>query len=169
MITVFTSELPKALAESVADKPHKMYMYLEYATSGSAPTYTAGADVPNFADPKTYYSGLVSSKNYLRVPAITDPNVVQASSGSAPTVTYTTTTTFFGQSNSSSTAGVNPTGTSFVNNVVCYGAALVLAPDAQDPTKDLIIARGYFTDALLTKTSSSELFVTFPFTTSVIG
>lgn len=168
MITVLTSELPSALATAVSGKPHKMYMYLEYASSGNVPNYhTPPVTIPNFESPKTYYAGLVGNSNYIRVPAILDPTVVNSSSGTAPSITYTSTSTYFGQSNSST--GVNTTGLTFGNSVYCYGAALVLAPDDADRTKDLVMARAYFTDSTLQKTSSSELFVTMPFTTTAIG
>ena len=169
MITVLTSELPAALAIAVSGKPHKMYMYLEYASgSGSVPDYPSGGAVPNFESPKTYYAGLGSTKNYIRVPAVLDPTVVNSSSGTAPSITYTSTSTYFGQSNTIS-VGVNTAGAAFGNSVYCYGAALVLAPDDADRTKDLVMARAYFTDSTLQKTSSSELFVTMPFTTTAIG
>ena len=168
MITVLTSELPAALAIAVSGKPHKMYMYLEYASSG-VPDYASGGAVPNFESPKTYYAGLGSTKNYIRVPAVLDPTVVNSSSGTAPTITYTSTSTYFGQSNTVS-VGVNTSpAPAFGNNVYCYGAALVLCPDDSDKTKDLVMARAYFTDSTLQKTSSSELFVTMPFTTTAIG
>jgi len=161
-VTVFTSEFPKAMAEAVSEKPHKMFLYLEYI-SGSPPNYPAASAVPGFSDPKTYYSTLGSSSNYLRVPAIKDPNVQL--NNSSP---YSATVNFFGQSDSAAT-GVNESGAGFVNGVACYGAALVLAPFEQDKTQDLVIARAYFTDAPLMKTASSELFVTFPFSTSITG
>jgi hypothetical protein len=169
MITVLTSELPAALAVAVSGKPHKMYMYLEYANgSGNVPDYTSV--VPNFESPKTYYDGLGANKNYIRVPAVLDPTAVNSSSGTAPSITYTSTSTYFGQSNSSTVSvGVNTGGFAFGNNVYCYGAALVLCPDDSDKTKDLVMARAYFTDSTLQKTSSSELFVTMPFTTTAIG
>ena len=166
-ITVLTSELPAALAIAVSGKPHKMYMYLEYANiSENVPNYTSV--VPNFESPKTYYAGLGANKNYIRVPAVLDPTVVNSSSGTAPSITYTSTSTYFGQSNTIS-VGVNTAGAAFGNSVYCYGAALVLAPDDADRTKDLVMARAYFTDSALQKTSSSELFVTMPFTTTAIG
>ena len=170
MITVLTSELPAALAIAVSGKPHKMYMYLEYASgSESVPDYASGNAVPNFESPKTYYAGLGSTKNYIRVPAVLDPTVVNSSSGTAPSITYTSTSTYFGQSNTVS-VGVNTSpAPAFGNSVFCYGAALVLAPDDADRTKDLVMARAYFTDSTLQKTSSSELFVTMPFTTTAIG
>lgn len=167
-ITVLTSELPAALAIAVSGKPHKMYMYLEYASSGVPDYHTAPVTIPNFESPKTYYAGLGNTKNYIRVPAVLDPTVVNSSSGTAPSITYTSTSTYFGQSNTVS-VGVNTAGAAFGNSVYCYGAALVLAPDDADRTKDLVMARAYFTDSTLQKTSSSELFVTMPFTTTAIG
>jgi len=161
-VTVFTSEFPQAMAEAISEKPHKMFMYLEYI-NGSPPNYPDASSVLGFSDPKAYYSGLGSSSNYLRVPAIKDPNVQL--NNSSP---YSATVNFFGQSNSAAT-GVNESGAPFGSGVTCYGAALVLAPFEQDKTQDLIIARAYFTNAPLIKTASSELFVTFPFSTSITG
>jgi hypothetical protein len=165
-ITLFTSDLPKALAEALVDRPHKVYLYLEYTNaSGTVPTgYTSSAAIPNLVDPRLYYSTLATTKNYLRVPAVRDPNVV--ASGTAPT--YAITTTFFGQSNAAG-ASANPVSAAFGTGSICYGAALVLAPSAEDKSQDLIIGRSYFVGAqeYLTKTASSELFVTFPFTTTV--
>lgn len=166
MFTTFTADLPKALAQAVAEQPHKMYLYLEYAnSSGNVPSsYTSASAISSsFADPKAYYSGLTTA-NFLRVPAVRDPNVVSSSASS----TYTTTTTFFGQS-TAATNGVLSNGVTFGNNSICYGAALVLVLDEADRTKDLILGRAYFVDSSerITKTSSSQVFVTFPFTTSV--
>lgn len=163
MFTTFTAELPKALAQSVAEQPHKMYLYLEY-TNSSVPAYTSASSISSsFADPKSYYSGLTTS-NFLRVPAVRDPNVTSDVSGS----TYTTTTTFFGQS-TASTNGQLSNGVTFGNTSICYGAALVLVLDEADRTKDLIMGRSYFVDSgeYIAKTSSSQVFVTFPFTASV--
>jgi hypothetical protein len=159
-ITAFTSEFPQAMAEAISEKPHKIFLYLEYS-SGSVPNYQNPAQVPNFSNPKVYYSSLIGA-NYLRVPAIKDPNVQL--NNSSP---YSATVNFFGQSSSTST-GVNEDGPTFGNGVNCYGAALVLAPSEQDKTQDLIVARAYFNPPLV-KTDSSELFVTFPFSTSITG
>jgi hypothetical protein len=162
--TVFTAELPRAMAEAISGKPHNMYLYLEYASSGTAPTYNDSTAISaSFADPKTYYNNLGSNANYIRVPALRDPNVALTSSDP-----YTATTNFFGQS-SAAVAGVNPSGAGFGTGVDCYGAALVLVVDEADRTKDLIMARAYFTDDVLTKSAASELFVTFPFVTTVSG
>lgn len=164
MFTTFTAELPQAMAQAIAEQPTKMYLYLEYTNTTVPASYTSAASISSsFADPKAYYNSLASS-NFLRVPAVRDPNPVNSSNSG----TYTTTTTFFGQS-TGSTNGVLSNGVTFANNSICYGAALVLVVDEADRTKDLIIGRSYFVDPseYITKTSSSQVFVTFPFTTSV--
>jgi len=164
MVTTFTAELPLGIAKAVAEQPHKMYLYLEYTnTVDNIPTtYTTAAAIPNFSNPKDYYKQL-SGKNYLRVQAIRDPNIVSSVAGSV----YTTSTNFFGQS--SGTSAGQLVGESFGTNSICYGAALVLAVDESEPSSDVVLARAYFTAAgeRLTKTASSELFVTFPLTVSV--
>jgi len=165
MVTTFTAELPLGIAKAVAEQSHKMYLYLEYTNAaGHIPTgYTTATAIPNFPDPKEYYKALIN-KNYLRVRAIRDPNIVSSVVGGV----YTTSTNFFGQSSGSSVGqlfGQDAFGT----NSICYGAALVLAVDENEPSSDVILARAYFTQPTerLTKTASSELFVTFPLTVSV--
>lgn len=164
MITVLTAETPAGLAEALADKPTKMYMYLEFANNSSfVPAYTTAASIPNFANPKTYYSSLSTRLDYLRVPAIRQPTTSSSVVGS----TYSTSTIFVGQSFPPYTSINNAL--TFTTGSICYGAALVLVPDENDRTKDLIIARAYFTPSseYLVKTASSEVFVSFPFTSSV--
>ena len=160
--TVFTAELPKALSEAISGAPYKIYMYLEYATSGNVPNYPQSSAIgDSFTDPKAYYNDLASTANYLRVPALRDPNVINSVLDP-----YSTTTNFFGQS-TGSVSPVNSSGAAFATGVNCYGAALVLAKDDLDRTKDLVMARSYFTEDPLVKTSASELFVTFPFVITV--
>lgn len=160
--TIFTAELPKALSEAISGAPYKIYMYLEYATSGDVPGYQDSSDIGgSFTDPKAYYNDLAPTANYLRVPALRDPNVINSVLNPA-----STTTNFFGQS-TGSVSQVNSSGAAFATGVNCYGAALVLAKDDLDRTKDLVMARSYFTDEPLVKTSASELFVTFPFVITV--
>lgn len=164
MITVLTAETPVGLAEALADKPTKMYMYLEYASAaGDVPAYTTAGSVPNFANPKTYYSSLNNKLDYLRVPAIRQPTTSSSVVGS----TYSTSSVFVAQSLPPYTPIRGSQ--AFTTGVVCYGAALVVVPDENDRTKDLIVARAYFTGGseYLVKTASSEVFVSFPFTTSV--
>lgn len=160
-ITVTTGTLPLAIIEGLSEQPGRMYIYMEYASSGNVPTYTAVANIPNFNNPLSYYSGLSNSQNFIRVPALRNPIV-------SSTVTETTgqaTCVYLGQSSPSSVK-INPNGLNFTTNVICYGAALVYAPSDTDYTRDLILARSYFTDSSerLTKSATSELFISFPLT-----
>ena len=151
-----TAELPKAIAAALSGA--NMYLYLEYCASGVTPTDETAV----LADPKAYYTGLASNRNYLRVPAIADPAQTHTVGGGP---SYTTSVRFFGQSSPSSVK-MNSGGQNFEANVKCYGAALVLAVDPTDATKDLILARSYFSASVLTKSASSELFVTFTFSST---
>lgn len=152
-----TAELPKAIAAALSGA--NMYLYLEYCASGVTPT----DPTDTLADPKAYYTTLPSNRNYLRVPAIVDPN--QTHTVDTGPTSYTTSVRFFGQSSPSSVK-MNSGGQNFDPNVKCYGAALVLAVDPADATKDLILARSYFSASVLTKSASSELFVTFTFSST---
>jgi hypothetical protein len=152
-----TSALPKALAEALSKSD--MYLYLEYTAAGS-PVVAAPTGV--LADPRAYYTGLGSTLNYLRVPAIADPVRTDTSTG---TPTYSTAIRFFGQS-ASPYVPMNSPGAAFGTNASCYGAALVLARDPADATKDLVLARSYFVADQLVKSDSSEIFVTFTFSST---
>lgn len=164
MITVLTADTPKALAYAMSDSPHKIYMYLEYTNAG-VPGYPLPQVVPGFSDPLAYYWSLIPARNFLRVPAVRDPNVIS----SLVNLVSTTTTTFFAQSSSPYT-GSNSGGAPLTDGTSqCYGAALVLVPDEQDRTKDLVLGRSYFTANPITKTATSELFVTFPFSVTITG
>ena len=161
-ITVPTGTLPAAISEALNERPIKMYVYLEYTNgAGNIPAYTAVGAVPNFEAPLTYYTGLANTNNYLRVPAVRSPFLT----GTNTDVAGQTITTYLAQSAPGNT-GINASGVNFANGSICYGAALVVALDENDRTKDIVVARSYFTleAERLTKTSASELFVTFPFT-----
>lgn len=165
-ITVPTGTLPAAISEALNERPIKMYVYLEYTNgAGNIPAYTAVGNVPNFDAPLTYYTGLANTNNYLRVPAVRSPFLT----GTNTDVAGQTITTYLAQSAPGNT-GINASGVSFANGSICYGAALVVALDENDRTKDIVVARSYFTleSERLTKTAASELFVTFPFTVNSI-
>lgn len=161
--TVTTGTLPLALAEALSNRPFKMYIYMEYANnSADIPTsLNTSSNIGNFDNPLAYYLGLDNTKNFLRVPAIRNPAVDSL----VGTTAAQATTTYIAQTTPESTRAIsaNP---AFGTGSICYGAALVLAPDANDPTKDIVMARSYFTASgeRLTKSSASELFVTFPLT-----
>jgi len=165
-ITVPTGTLPAAISEALNERPIKMYVYLEYTNSaGNIPAYTTVAVVPNFDAPLTYYTGLANTNNYLRVPAVRSPFLA----GTSTPTTGQTITTYLAQS-APGNVGVNANGANFANGSICYGAALVVALDENDRTKDIVVARSYFTidSERLTKTAASELFITFPFTVNSI-
>jgi hypothetical protein len=163
--TVTTGTLPLALAEALSDRPFKMYIYMEYANnSANIPTsLNTDANISNFNNPLDYYLNLDNTKNFLRVSAIRNPLVetVFGQSVSSATTTYIAQTT----PDSARVISANP---AFGTGSICYGAALVLAPSDTDITKDIVMARSYFTASgeRLTKSSASELFITFPFTIS---
>jgi hypothetical protein len=162
--TVTTGTLPLALAETFSNSPVKVYIYLEYANNANdIPTsFNTAGNITNFDNPLAYYSGLAAnSRNFLRVPAIRNPtitNIVDATSGQ-------TTTTYIAQTAPDSVK-VLSAGPTFGNTSICYGAALVLAKNDADYTQDIVMARSYFTASTerLTKSSASELFITFPLT-----
>lgn len=161
-ITVTTSTLPLAVLEGLSDKPGRMYIYMEYANVASnVPDYSTASVITYFENPLGYYAGLDSGKNFLRVSALRSPvvsNTVTLSTGQA-------TATYLAQSEPG-IAGVIPGNASFGTNSICYGAALVFAPVETDRTRDIVLARSYFTNSSerLIKTAASELFITFPLT-----
>jgi hypothetical protein len=162
-ITVTTGTLPLALAETLSSAPAKVYIYMEYAnSSGAVPaSFTTASNILNFSNPLSYYSDLENTKNFLRIPAIRNPaivNTVGANSGLA-------TTTYIAQTDAAS-QGVLSGNAAFGTGSICYGAALVLAKDDNDRTQDIVMARSYFVGSTerLTKSAASELFITFPLT-----
>lgn len=161
-ITVTTGTLPLALLEGLSDKPGRMYIYMEYANAANnVPNYAIVSNVPNFENPLTYYANLPATRNFLRVFALRSPVVASTISATSAQATAT----YLAQSEPG-IAGVLPSGASFGNTSICYGAALVFAPAENDHTQDIILARSYFTAAneYLAKTAASELFITFPLT-----
>jgi len=161
-ITVTTGTLPLALVEALGNKPGQMYLYMEYVNlSTNVPDFTTAAAILNFNNPLSYYSGLATTANFLRVPAFRSPIVssnVTVNDGQA-VITY------LGQS-TPGIVGVKIGNSAFGTNSICYGAALVYGPHETDYTQDLVIARSYFTPSAerLIKTAASELFITFPLT-----
>lgn len=163
-ITVTTGTLPLGIATAFSDNAFSVYIYMEYANnSNNVPTtFNTASNITNFNNPLSYYSNLEDTKNFVRVPAIRNPvidNSITSSAGQA-------TTTYLAQTSPTTVEVLGGDHVKFGTNSICYGAALVLAPDNADYTKDIILARSYFTASgeRLTKTASSELFVTFPLT-----
>lgn len=166
-ITVTTGMLPAAISESLSDKPSQMYIYMEYVNDVSSipVAFTSAQNIyaveSHFNSPSSYYLDFQSGLNfnYIRVPAIRSPIVEHVKTNNSSEAI----TLYLAQS-TPGIIGVKANGPSFGTNSICYGAALVLVPDINDVTKDLIMARSYFTAASerLTKSAASELFITFP-------
>ena len=161
-ITVTTVSLPLDISEVLSDKHSLMNMYMEYVNNtGDVPSIATAANISNFANSLNYYLDLEDKKNYIRVPAIRNPVVsftVNSGFGEA-------TTNYFAQSAENSAGVLTGAGRPvFGNSSICYGAALVLALDENDYTKDIVIARSYFTgeSERLTKSSTSQVFISFP-------
>lgn len=160
-ITKITGSFPLAMSELLANKPAKMYMYMEYTNSASdVPVMDAAAINANFANPTTYYSTLANTRNYIRVSAAKNPVPVMISDNNFQEITNT----YFAQSALGAQVLTGSDRPNFGNGSICYGAALVLALQENDHTKDIVIARSYFTGANepLTRTATSEVFISFP-------
>jgi len=150
--------IAKALGLGDVDyKINRIYIEFENVASPgdavSIPTFVA-------TDGVEYYQGLSSPKDYLTVPLIGQPTI-----GIAPGYEAYFTEgvdgnmlTFLAQT--AGAVGVN--GATFSNalNSKIYGIALVSAPDSGDPTKDIVIARGYYDVAdQLVKPSAGQVHV----------
>lgn len=162
-ITVTTGTLPLAIATAFSDASYKMYIYMEFTNAeANIPAFTTSSAITNFDSPLSYYSSLASTRNFLRVPAIRNPNVentITATTGEATTI-------YLAQTNPETVAVLGGANAAFGATSICYGAALVLGRNDNDYTEDIVLARSYFTASgeRLIKTSTSELFVTFPLT-----
>lgn len=165
--TTFTGDYPKAVTHALSTKQRVIYVYLEYANDvGDIPEIdTAAAIEDQFGTPREYYAELPDSSNYARVVAIQDPVIIDSSVVDGLNVIHKSTINFIGQT-SPSTVGMLSNGTSLNNSSVIYGAALVVAEDPNDPTKDKVLARAYFTDAPIERIAGTEASVSFPLTLS---
>lgn len=162
--TTLTGTYPTAMTRLLQMDAGEMYMYIEYAEDGgSVPSYSSADDVnAYFADPLSYYNSLASTRNYLRVPAFRHPVVDTTVTSDPPDTIYRSVLTYLGQAAAGTSNGVNEYGPLFIDDVRVYGAALVLAIDPADRTKDIVISRSYFTAAPLTRVSYSPVSVTMP-------
>jgi hypothetical protein len=126
-------------------------MYIEYENTAGTPTPPAYDRTGGFA----YYNGLVTPKDIIRVPLITQPDIsssdVALYDGNQPT--------FFSVSEGSvgAVAGINFNSAS---NSKVYGAALVAAPDINDRAQDKVFSRVYFNDPIA-KQTGHEIGVTW--------
>jgi hypothetical protein len=120
-------------------------MYLEYQ---NVALVTDVATVPTYtrADNLTYYQGLsgLGDVGYLRVPLASTPGM----SVSAGLQSYLGTNAPVGNALTcmaltAGVAGVNGVPFTVGVNSKLFGAALIAAPDWDDPTQDLVFARAY--------------------------
>jgi hypothetical protein len=146
-----------AIARILAGENILIYMYIEFEnmdSPGNNPTGSV-ADIDNDV---TYFTGLGAGRDFIRI-AVLKPSQTNASA-----VEYSNNrVTFIGQV-LDETNGVNGNevfgtdGASIFSYI--YGAAIVAVPDVNDVTKDLIIARSYFT--ALEQVIDTAVTVTFP-------
>jgi hypothetical protein len=141
--TLRTGGYAIARALGLGDRDYRInMMYIEFenvADPGdavSAPTYTERSG-------RAYYEGLGGDQDYLRVALFGLPLIsVKAgdedlfADGEGNVVTY--------RSMTAGTAGVNGVEFSNAANSKVHGVALVAAPDLADRTKDVLVARGYY-------------------------
>jgi len=118
-------------------------IYVEYENVAAPANNVSVPSFDNTAG-RTYYANLSSPKDYLRLPLLGAPTLGIATGYES----YFTDgvdgnkLTFLTQ-----TAGtVGENGVTFSNalNSKVYGMALAAAPDADDETQDVLVARGYF-------------------------
>lgn len=113
----------------------------------------------------TYYNSFAGDRDFLRVPLIVEPTLSTSSGyeSKLPVSHSTNQLTFFAQTSGNS--GVR--GIGFGSNVAgknskIFAAALVAAPDINDPTKDVIFARTVFAEGhQVPKEASSQIGITW--------
>lgn len=146
-----------------ADRPsyHISTLYVEFENQSGPETPISVAPFSR-SIATSYYANLTGQRDYLRIPIIIEPTL-SVSDGYAenlPVNQSANQLTFFVQT--SGTAGMH--GLPFASNVnsKVYAAALVAAPDFNDPTKDVVFARTMFTTAnQITKEASSQIGITW--------
>lgn len=115
---------------------HINAMYIEFDNSG-------GPVTPPVIDPTqqlAYFDGLTGDQDYLRVPVI-----ATSEEKSDPALALANTAVFL--AHTSGSLGVNGLAFSNAAGSRVYGGALVAMLDEQDPSKDIVFARWYFSDA----------------------
>lgn len=127
-------------------------MYLEYENnSGAAVSVPDDGDIDR-TETIEYYNNLPSNRDYLRVPILAGT----VTSSDDDVYPLGNVTTFYAQS--AGTAGI--LGRPFTSGAQSriYGAALVVTPEYEDPSQDLIYARVYFQSAnQLIKTIGAQI------------
>lgn len=116
--------------------------------------------------PKTlnisHYNSLASTRDFLRVPLIIEPtlNTSAGYEDKLPIEHQGNQLTFFAQTSGNS--GIRGLNFSHMANSKIFAAALVAAPDFNDPTKDIIFARTVFAEEhQIPKEASSQIGITW--------
>ena len=114
-------------------------IYFEFENTAGAPTPPT---IDRSDDDLAYYTALSSPKDYIRVPIGINPalDTTDVSKYENNRITYYAMT--------DATQGEHSVPFSAGSNSKVYGAALLAAPDLNDPTKDIIMSRTYFGTAV---------------------
>jgi len=150
-----TSGFAEARALGLGDATYKISkVYVEFENNAGAVT------PPTFVNTegRSYYTGLVAPRDYLRVDLLGAPqlSIVPGYAAYFTAGVSGNRLTFLAQTAGS--AGENGVGFSNALNSTVFGVALVAAPDDSDKSKDVIVARGYYAVAnQLKKPSGGQL------------
>lgn len=120
-------------------------MYIEYENVANPNDPVSIPSTFSRGEGREYYQGLTGNKDYLRVPLLSLPNPF-VSSGLESEFDGTginfNALSFFALT--AGTQGVLGRPFSAANNSKVYGLALISSPNWNDPTRDLIFSRTYF-------------------------
>lgn len=114
-------------------------MYFEFENL-SNPADPITAPVFDRSGGLSYYQNLLDPKDYLRVPITVSASLLS----SDDTKFQGNQATFFALTGGNK--GVNGRTFAAASNSTVYGVALAAAPVLDDPTRDIVFARDYFTD-----------------------
>jgi hypothetical protein len=150
-----------------ADRPkyHISAIYFEYENVSTPETVVSEAQSFSKTLSISYYNSFAGDRDFLRVPIILEPafSVSPGYADKLPIDQELNQLTFFAQTSGNSGArgigfGSNVNG----KNSKIFAAALVSAPDMDDPTKDIIFARTVFSAASqVPKEASSQIGITW--------
>lgn len=123
-------------------------MYFEFENTTGTPSYPA---IARDDDDLSYYTGLSTPKDYIRVPISVNPSF-RSTDG---TKYEANAVTFFAITGA--TQGEHGVAFGAASNSKVYGAALVATPDVSDSSKDIIVSRIYPPDILIVAKGDSQL------------
>lgn len=130
------------------DRSYKIsHLYVEFENVASAGTAVTAPAIDTNSG-REYYTNLASPRDYLRIPVRGVPQIsiqpgnedyFDADADEGDTLTI----------EGLATGAVGENGLTFSNgsNSKIFGVGLVASPDANDPTKDIVLHRGYYSTA----------------------